>query len=76
MHLASIIEAARRGGTAHNDALTFAQLAERFIADKQLSKQETTSDLYARQLRCHILGPLGSIKARKLTDDHITTMLN
>jgi integrase len=75
-HLASLIDAARRGGTAHDDAITFAQLAERFIAAKTISREATTVHLYARTLRCHVLPAIGAIKVRKLTANHITKMMS
>lgn len=73
--LAELAHTARRGGVAHDDALTFAQPAERFIAAKTISREATTVHLYCRTLRCHVLPAIGAIKVRKLTANSITKML-
>jgi integrase len=76
VYLASLIESARKGGTASNDAITFAELSDRFIEAKRVSREGTTVQLYERTLNAHVRPVIGKVRVRKLTAAHITRLLN
>jgi integrase len=66
---------ARNGGFARNDAITFAELAKRFIESKKVSRELTTVDTYERVLRDQVIMKIGKIKARKLTSNDVAKVL-
>jgi integrase len=69
------IALAKKGGIATKGTMTFSELAEQFIAAKRLSREETTANLYARDLRLHILPSIAGVKVRSLTPAHVDRLL-
>jgi integrase len=75
LRLASLVEAARRGGVAGDDAITFEELASRFLEAKGVSREATTCALYERTIKAHLTPHIGKLKARNLTPNHIARLI-
>jgi integrase len=73
--LRSLIAQAKKGGVALGSRLTFNELADMFVAAKRISREATTANLYERDLRNHIRPVIGKLKARAVTAQHITNLL-
>ena len=68
---------ARRGEFSEDDgALTFAEIVDRFLAAKALSREGTTVALYRRTLETHVLPIFGKMRVRDIRAQDVQRLLS
>jgi integrase len=65
-----------RDAPGHRAAVTFGTVAARWLATKQATKRPSTADLYATELRCHVLPAFSSVPLPDITRRDVQEWVN